>query len=137
MGLIHYFRHLDTSESSLEIKVLEQFTVERRCYSHVTHRLKCVMCMSLIRLHMLCIRYSYLTLCIFYSYTCIRYAYGYTTYTDRLSSIARFEHSKAVCISSFFWIFHTQFICSIIRCSVSASWTRISLLLNLFMFCAE
>ena len=57
MGRTHFCRHLDTSESSLEMKVLEQSTVERRCYLYVTHscRFTYITHMLLICLHKLCI----------------------------------------------------------------------------------
>ena len=70
--------HLDTSESSLEIKVLGQSTVENRCYLYVV--IAYVMHTLLIRSHTLCTRYLYAG---------IRYAYGDKRYNDGPSSIAR------------------------------------------------
>jgi len=90
MGRRHFCIHFDTTESSLEMKVLEQSIVERRCYSHVTHRFTNIMHTLLIRPHTWCIQ-MYVThtlvyvmhtllirshtLCIRYSYAQLRYAY--------------------------------------------------------------
>ena len=51
MGQVHFCRHLDTSGSSLEMKVLGQSTVEERCSSHVTRRVTYIMHTLLVRLH--------------------------------------------------------------------------------------
>ena len=48
MGRRHFYRHLDASESGLEIIVLEQSTVEKRCYSYVTHTLRTLINATLI-----------------------------------------------------------------------------------------
>jgi len=67
-GRRQFCMHLDTSGSSLEMKVLGQFTVESRAihshkFTHVMHTL-------LIRSRKLCVRYSY-----------ARIRYAYVTHT--------------------------------------------------------
>ena len=57
MGWKQFCRHLDTTEFTLEMKVMKQSTRERWCY--VTHRFINVMHTLLIRSYTLCIRYSY------------------------------------------------------------------------------
>jgi len=140
----HFCMHLDTSESSLEMKVPGQSTVESAIHSHrFTHVLHTLLICS----HMLCIRYAYVTntlayvmhtlliryhtLCIRYSYAHIRYAYithtvVYATHTvinatmtDRRRWLG-LKHSKVVRIHIFYRNFHNLLICSIIRCSVTA-----------------
>ena len=71
MGQKHFGRHLDTTKSSLEMKVLKQSTVDRQSYSYFTHRF---MVYTRIRKHTLLISLHTLL---------IRYANSVKRYTDR------------------------------------------------------
>jgi len=127
----HFCMHLDTSESSLEKKVLGQSTVESAIRNHrFTH----VMHTLLICSHMLCTRYAYVTntlayvmhtLLIRYHTLCIHYSYATHTVINATMRDRRrwlvLKHSKVVRIHNYFFRnVHTLLIRSIIRCSVTA-----------------
>ena len=78
MGRSHFCKHLDTSESSLEIKVLQQFTVD----GGVTHIL-------LIGSQTLCIRYSYAR--IQYAYVIHTLAYSTPSVTNATLTVTNVD----------------------------------------------
>ena len=99
----YFCRHLDNTESSLEMKVMKQSSVKRRCYLYVTHKFTYIMHTLVIRSH---------TLRLLYSNACTRFTYvtrtlAYATHTVINATLtvvdsSGFKHSNVVRICIFF-----------------------------------